>query len=367
MTIKLFLLRDGEMKKVISFVKGDGVGPEVVSEGLKILRVINQYTDLELELEEALAGGSVWKKHGKSLPEKSFKKIKNSDALLFGAIGIPGLPQGVAESAIMKIRQGLDLYVNLRPIKLYEPLRDICPLKDKHIGRGIDITVVRENTEGLYSNIGGFLRDEVAQNIMVYTRKGCERIIEYAYKYAERKNHAKITSVDKANLLKPSQMWRKIFHEIGTKYPKIEKEDVYIDAFCQWLIRAPYQYETVVTGNIFGDIVSDEGAFLIGSLGMASSGNINPGKVSMYEPVHGSAPDIAGKKIANPIGTILSIKLMMEESFDQKEIGQEIEKAVEKALQEGRTVDIKQEGIKTFSTEEMGDKIAEFLKNELKQ
>jgi 3-isopropylmalate dehydrogenase len=366
MTIKLFLLRDGEMKKVV-FVKGDGVGPEVVSEGLKILRVINQYTDLELELEEALAGGSVWKKHGESLPEKSFKKIKNSDALLFGAIGIPGLPQGVAESAIMKIRQGLDLYVNLRPIKLYEPLRDICPLKDKHIGRGIDITVVRENTEGLYSNIGGFLRDEVAQNIMVYTRKGCERIIEYAYKYAERKNHAKITSVDKANLLKPSQMWRKIFHEIGTKYPKIEKEDVYIDAFCQWLIRAPYQYETVVTGNIFGDIVSDEGAFLIGSLGMASSGNINPGKVSMYEPVHGSAPDIAGKKIANPIGTILSIKLMMEESFDQKEIGQEIEKAVEKALQEGRTVDIKQEGIKTFSTEEMGDKIAEFLKNELKQ
>lgn len=355
------------MKKIISYTEGDGVGPEVVSEGLKVMKVIDNYTDLEFEFKEAPAGGAVWKKYGESLPEKSFKTIKNSDALLFGAVGIPGLPQGVAEIAVLKIRQELDLYVNLRPIKLYEPIRDICPLKDQFVGSGIDITVVRENTEGLYANIGGTLRDEVAQNIMVYTRKGCERVIKFAYEYAKRQNHSKVTSVDKANLLNPSQLWRKIFHEIGMNYPQIEKEDVYVDAFCQWLIRAPYQYQTVVTGNLFGDIVSDEGAFLIGSLGMASSGNIHPGKTSMYEPIHGSASDIAEKNIANPIGTILSVKLMMEESFQQQEIGNKIEKAVEDALKEGRTIDIKQEGIQTYSTEEMGDKIAEFLKKELKK
>lgn len=354
------------MKRIISYTEGDGVGLEVVSEGLKVMKVIDNYTDLEFEFKEAPAGGAVWKKYGESLPEKSFETIKHSDALLFGAVGMPGLPQGVAEIAVLQIRQQLDLYVNLRPIKLYEPLRDICPLKNQFIGNGIDISVVRENTEGLYANIGGTLRDEVAQNIMVYTRKGCERVIKFAYEYAKRQNHSKVTSVDKANLLKPSQLWRKIFHQIGINYPQLEKENVYVDAFCQWLIRAPYQYQTVVTGNLFGDIISDEGAFLIGSLGMASSGNIHPGKTSMYEPIHGSASDIAGKNIANPIGTILSVKLMMEESFQQQEIGNKIEKAVEKALKEGRTIDIKQEGIQTYSTEEMGDKIAEFLKKELK-
>jgi len=162
-------------------------------------------------------------------------------------------------------------------------------------------------------------------------------------------------------------LWRKIFHEIGENYPKIQKEDIYIDAYCQWLIRAPYKFQTVVTGNMFGDIISDEGAFLIGSLGMASSGNINPGKVSMYEPIHGSAPDIAGKGIANPIGTILSVKLMLQESFNSLEIGNEVDKAVEKALKEGRTVDIKSENLKTLSTEEMGDLIAEQLKSRLKK
>ena len=355
------------MKKVISVSKGDGVGPEVVEEGLKILRCISEYTEMEFEYREAPAGGAVWKKYGESLPEKSFEIIKGSDALLFGATGIPGLPQGVAEYAILKIRQGLDLYVNLRPIKLFEILRDRCPLKDEFIGNGIDITFVRENTEGLYANIGGFLRDEVAENTMLYTRKGCERIIRYAFEFAKRNGHSKVTSIDKANILKPSQFWRNIFHIIAREYPNIKTEDMYIDAFCQWLIRTPYSYQTVVTDNLFGDIVSDEGAFLIGRLGLAASGNIHPGKVSMYEPIHGSAPDIAGKNIANPIGTILSVKLMMSESFNQSEIGNEIEKAVEEALQEGRTFDVKNPNLKTLSTKEMGDLISEKLKARLKK
>jgi len=354
------------MKKTISICKGDGIGPEVIDEGVKILKIISEYTELKLELVEAPAGGTIWKEYGDSLPKTSLETIENSDALLFGAIGIPGLPQGVAESAILRLRQGLDLYVNLRPIKLYDALRDRCPLKEEFIGDGIDITFVRENTEGLYKNIG-FLKENEAQNVMLYTRKGCERIIKYAFEFAKKNGHKKVTSVDKANILKPSQLWRSIFHEIADDYPDIKTEDIYIDAFCQWLIRSPYAYETVVTGNMFGDIISDEGAFLIGSLGMASSGNIHPGKVSMYEPIHGSAPDIAGKGIANPIGTVLSVKLMMQESFNQIEIGNEIEKSIEAALIEGRTADIKNPELKTLTTKEMGDLIANKLTSRLKK
>jgi 3-isopropylmalate dehydrogenase len=353
------------MKKVIAITRGDGCGPEVVNEGIKILKIISEFTDYEFEFKDAPAGGEVWKKYGTNLPEQSFETITKSDALLFGAIGLPDLQPGIAESAILKIRQDLDLYINLRPVKLYNILRDICPLKDEFIGDGIDITFVRENTEGLYKNIGR-LEEDSAENLMLYTRKGCERIIKFAFEFANRMEHSKVTSVDKANILKPSQLWRKIFHEIGDKYSNLDTEDIYIDAFCQWLIRAPYKFQTVVTGNMFGDIISDEAAFLIGSLGMASSGNIHPGKVSMYEPIHGSAPDIAGKGIANPIGTILSVRLMMEESFDSLEIGNEIDNAVEEALQEGRTVDIRSKSLKTLSTIEMGDLIANKLKSRLK-
>jgi len=353
------------MKKIIAITRGDGCGPEVVNEGIKVLKIVSEFTNFDFEFQDAPAGGEVWKEFGTNLPEKSFETIKSSDALLFGAIGLPDLTPGVAESAIMKIRQGLDLYVNLRPVKLYDVLREKCPLKSEFIGNGIDITFVRENTEGLYKNVGN-LREDSAENLMLYTRDGCERIIKFAFEFAARKGHKKVTSVDKANILKTSQLWRKIFHEIGESFPTIETDDIYIDAFCQWLIRAPFKFQTVVTGNMFGDIISDEGAFLIGSLGMGSSGNIHPGKVSMYEPIHGSAPDIAGKGIANPIGTILSVKLMMEESFNSFEIGNEIDSAVEEALHEGRTVEIKSEKLKTLSTMEMGDLIASKLKSRLK-
>jgi 3-isopropylmalate dehydrogenase len=353
------------MKKIIAITRGDGCGPEVVNEGIKILKIVSKFTDYDFDYKNAPAGGGVWKEFGTNLPEKSFETIKNSDALLFGAIGLPDLPPGVAESAILKIRQKLDLYVNLRPVKLYNVLRKNCPLKDEFIGNGIDITFVRENTEGIYKNIGK-LEENSAENLMLYTREGCERIIKFAFDFAIRKGHKKVTSVDKANILKTSQLWRKIFHEISENFSTIETEDIYIDAFCQWLIRAPYKFQTVVTGNMFGDIISDEGAYLIGSLGMGSSGNINPGKVSMYEPIHGSAPDIAGRGIANPIGTILSVKLMFEESFNSFEIGKDIDNAIEEALTEGRTADIKNDSLKTLTTIEMGDLISIKLKSRLK-
>ncbi len=352
-------------EKIIAVTRGDGVGPEVVDEGLKILKLIAKFTNFDFKFKDAPAGGEVYKKYGNNLPERSFDIIKSADALIFGAVGLPDLPPGVAETAILRIRQELDLYVNLRPIKLYEPLRDRCPLKDEFIGNGIDITFVRENTEGLYANIGN-ISDDKAENLMIYTRKGCERIIRYAYEFAKTMGHSKVTSVDKANILKPSQLWRKIFHEIGIEYPNLQKEDFYIDAFCQWLIREPDKFQTVVTGNMFGDIISDEGAFLIGSLGMASSGNIHPGKISMYEPIHGSAPDISGKGIANPIGAILSVKLMMQESFQSPAIAKEIELSVEESLKEGRTIDLQNPDIKNLTTKEMGDLIAEKLKLRLK-
>jgi len=359
------------MKKTIAVTVGDGIGPEVVAEAIKVMKIINDNSDFQFDFVDAPAGGEVWKKVGSSLPEKSLEIMKKSDAILYGAAGLPDLPQGVAELAILGIRQGLSQYINLRPAKLYEALRDKCPLKDEYIGKGIDITIVRENSEGLYTKIGGQVHGDTAIDNMIYTKVGVERIIKYAFEYAKRKKHTKVTSVDKANILSTSQMWRKTFHSIGEKYKDIQKEDFYVDAFCQWLIRKPYEVQTVVTDNLFGDITSDEAAYLIGSLGMAASGNINPEGVSMYEPIHGSAPDIAGKGIANPIGTILSVKIMMEESFKAPNIGSLIEKAVESALGKGRTADImpakNSSNLKQLNTQGMGDLISEELKMQFKK
>ena len=361
------------MKKLIGVVTGDGISPEVVAEGQKILNTIAQYTDFEFEYTDTNFGGEVWKKYGTSLPDKTFEKMKTVDAILFGAVGLPDLPQGIAEYAILKVRQGLDQYVNLRPAKLYEPLKDKCPLKDEYIQGGIDLTVVRENTEGLYAKIGGIVNGETAVNTMVYTKKGVDRLIKYGMEYAKRKCHTEVISVDKANILATSQMWRQSFEEIGKDYPNIAKKNFYVDAFVQWLIRKPYTVQTVVTENMFGDIVSDESAYLIGSLGMAASGNINPDGVSMYEPIHGSAPDIAGQGIANPIGTVLSIKLMLEESFGDNIYGDMIEKSIVNVLYKARTQDIlptKEEdrkSLKAVNTVDMGDLINEELITFLKK
>lgn len=353
----------------IAVIRGDGIGPEVVVEGEKTLALIAEMTDYDFSLVPAPAGGQVWKEHGTSLPDKSFEIMKNSRAILFGAMGLPDLPQGVAEYAILQIRQGFDQYVNLRPVKLYPALQDKCPLKDEYVGDGIEIYTVRENTEGLYCKIGG-IRNDAATNVMLYTRKGCERIIRYAFEFAKRKRFTKVTSVDKANILACSQLWRQVFTDVSQEYETLATEHFYIDAFCQWLIRKPYTVRVVVTGNMFGDIVSDEAAYLIGSLGMAASGNINPdpGGISMYEPIHGSAPDIAGQGIANPIGTILSLKIMFEETFQDPTMGALIERAVVEALEKGRTLDIASEHstVPILNTVEMGDTIRQALRGLLK-
>ncbi|MHA1371182.1 MAG: isocitrate/isopropylmalate dehydrogenase family protein [Promethearchaeota archaeon] len=357
-----------ENVKKIAVVEGDGISPPIIAEAKKILELISNKTSLEFEFVDAPAGGNVYKKVGTSLPDKSLRVMENSDAILFGAVGLPDLPQGVAEYAILKIRQHFDQYINLRPIKLFNSARDTCPLKDRYIGKGIDMVFIRENSEGLYAKIGGIIRnDEVATNLMVYTKKGVDRIIRYAFELTRKHpRFKKVTSVDKANILACSQLWRRRFEEIAKDYPEIKTENFYVDAFCQWLIRKPYECEVVVTGNLFGDIISDEAAYLLGSLGMAPGGNICPGGISMYEPIHGSAPDIAGKGIANPIGTILAAKLMITESFYEHDIGLMIEKAVEEALEEGRTTDIQKDGLATLTTKEMGDLITSKLEKILK-
>ncbi len=352
----------------ISVVEGDGIGPEIVREAKKILGVVQDCTSMKFEFTDAPAGGGVYKKTGSSLPDSSLKVMEASEAILYGAIGLPDLPQGVAESAVLKIRQHFDEYVNLRPVRLFESAREMCPLKDQYVGKGIDMVIVRENTESVYSNIGGQVHGDAAANLMIYTKVGVDRIIKYAFELAKAsKSYKKVTSVDKANILSVSQMWRKSFHEIAKEYPGITTEDYYVDAFCQALIRKPYDYQVVVTENMFGDIVSDEAAYLLGSLGMAPSGNINPNGISMYEPIHGSAPDIAGKGIANPIGTILATKLMLSETFKEHTIAKAIEEAVEASLLKGRTPDVAKPGLPTLKTTEMGDLIATELKKILKK
>jgi len=343
----------------IAVVEGDGIGPEIIREAKKILGVVQECTSMKFEFTDAPAGGEVYKKTGSSLPETSLKAMEASDAILYGAIGLPDLPQGVAELALLKIRQHFDEYINLRPVKLYESVRDMCPLKDQFVGKGIDMVIVRENTESLYAKIGGQVRDDTAVNLMVYTKTGVDRVIKYAFELAKgSKSYKKVTSVDKANILSVSQMWRSNFHEIAKSYPGIAIEDYYVDAFCQALIRKPHDFQVVVTENMFGDIVSDEAAYLLGSLGMAPSGNINPNGISMYEPIHGSAPDIAGKGIANPIGTILAAKLMLSETFKEHAIAKAIEEAVEASLLKGRTPDVARQGLPTLKTAEMGDLVA---------
>jgi 3-isopropylmalate dehydrogenase len=353
--------------KTIALIPGDGIGKEVVPEGKKVLELISENTDYDFKFMEIAAGGEIWRKKGESISEASFIKLKSADSILLGALGIPGLPQGAAEYAVLKIRQEFNQYVNLRPVKLYEALQDICPLKRDHIGKGIDLSIIRENSEGIYRKIGGTIQDQTSIDTMIFTKTGVKRLIQFGFNFAMQNHHTKITSVDKANLLYTSQMWRSIFEEEGKKYADITKESYYIDAFCQWLIRAPHQFQTVVTSNMFGDIISDEAAYLVGSLGMGASGNINPEPrgVSMFEPIHGSAPDIAGQNISNPIATILSVKLMFEHAFDDSHVGSLIDKAIENTLSKKRTIDIfpktNTSKLERVSTQQMGDAIRKEL------
>lgn len=304
----------------IGVLGGDGIGPEVCREGLKVLDTLCELRGFDVERIEWPYGADYCMETGGPgkgviLPDSIWSEIKELDAIFLGAIGDPRFEAGVLEFGIVgNLRFKLDLFVNLRPIKLYSD--ELCPLKGKGV-KDLDILVVRENTEDAYAGIMGHLKkgtpDEVAIQEMIYTRKGVERVIRYAYaKCMERKKNFKLSLVDKANAIRAHDIWRRTFAEVGKEFPKVTQDAMYVDACTMWMVKNPESFDTVVTTNLFGDIITDLGAMLQGGLGIAAGGNIHPGKVSMFEPIHGSAPKYKGQNKANPLAAINAMGMLLD-------------------------------------------------------
>ncbi|MDD0810726.1 3-isopropylmalate dehydrogenase [Curvibacter sp. RS43] len=349
----------------IAILPGDGIGTEIVAEAVKVLNVL----DLKFETETALVGGAAYEAHGHPLPESTLKLAKESDAILFGAVGdwkYDKLDRPLRpEQAILGLRKNLGLFANFRPAICYEQLVGASSLKPELIA-GLDILIIRELTGDIYFGQprgrrtavdGHFPGAEEAFDTMRYSRPEVERIAHVAFQ-AARKRSKRVTSVDKANVLETFQFWKDIMIEVGQQYPDVELDHMYVDNAAMQLVKAPKKFDVVVTGNMFGDILSDEAAMLTGSIGMLPSASLNSSNQGLYEPSHGSAPDIAGKGIANPLATILSAAMMLRFSLNQAEAADRIESAVQSVLAAGlRTVDIYSEGTTKVSTREMGDAV----------
>jgi 3-isopropylmalate dehydrogenase len=299
----------------IAVLPGDGIGEEVVREGLRVLEAVSSVTGFKYKLETYPFGADHFLKTGEGFPESALREMRDHSAILLGAIGDPRVETGLLERAIIAgIRFGLDLYVNLRPIKLYA--QHLSPLKDLTADK-LDLVVVRENTEGAYVGVGGIMKqgtpNEVAVCNMVWTRSGTERVIRYAFELARKRAKAKrLTLVDKANAIRPMDLWTRAFGIVAKDYPDISTDHAYIDAACMWMVKNPEWFDVVVTDNLFGDIITDLGAMLQGGLGIAASGNIHPGKVSMFEPIHGSAPKYKGKNVACPVACVMAVQMMLD-------------------------------------------------------
>jgi len=353
----------------IAVLPGDGIGTEIVAEAVKVLNVLG----LPLEMETALVGGAAYEAHGHPLPESTLKLAKEADAVLFGAVGdwkYDTLDRPLRpEQAILGLRKSLGLFANFRPAICYEQLVDASSLKPELIA-GLDILIIRELTGDIYFGQprgrrtavdGHFPGAEEAFDTMRYSRPEIERIAHVAFK-AARKRSKRVTSVDKANVLETFQFWKDVVTEVGQQYPDVELDHMYVDNAAMQLVRAPKKFDVVVTGNMFGDILSDEAAMLTGSIGMLPSASLNASNQGLYEPSHGSAPDIAGKGIANPLATILSAAMMLRFSLNQEDAALRIENAVKKVLAQGlRTADIFSAGTQRVSTREMGDAVVRAL------
>lgn len=353
----------------IAVFAGDGIGPEIMKEALKILKIIADNKNVNFKINEGLAGGCAYDRCGVPLPDESMQLALKSDAVLLGAVGGPqweSLDYKVRpERALLGLRGGLGIFANLRPVVVFEELLDASPLK-KNIVRDIDIMIVRELTGDVYfGKPRGVKKGKDGRrkgvNTMVYTEDEIRRIAVRAFEIA-RTRKKNLLSVDKANILETSELWRNVVTEVGRKYPDITLNHMYVDNCALQLIRNPAQFDVIVTSNLFGDILSDEAAMLTGSIGMLPSASLGK-KTALYEPIHGSAPDIAGKSIANPLATILSIALMLRYSFSMPQEAGFIEKAVAKTLKQGfRTRDIYQPDKKLVGTEEMGDNVVRNLR-----
>lgn len=348
-------------------LKGDGIGPEIVNEAVKVLDKAAEKFNFTVEYEEALLGGCAIDATGVPLPEETVAKCKAADSVILGAVGGPKwdtLPGNLRpEAGLLGIRGALGLFANLRPAVIFEPLKNASPLKDEIIGKALDIMVVRELTGGIYFGERG--RKDVdgnpaAYDTEMYTVPEIERIARVAFDMAMNRNK-KLTSVDKANVLESSRLWRETVIRVSKEYPEVELNHLYVDNCAMQLVRNPGQFDVIVTSNIFGDILSDEASMISGSIGMLASASLNENKAGLYEPIHGSAPDIAGLGIANPLATILSVAMMLKHSLDQPEAADAIENAVAKALEEYRTPDIYTEGTKKVNCKEMGDIVCSLL------
>ena len=353
----------------IAVLPGDGIGTEIVAEAVKVLNAL----DLKFEMEEALVGGAAYEAHGHPLPESTLKLAKASDAILFGAVGdwkYDKLDRPLRpEQAILGLRKNLGLFANFRPAICYEELVGASSLKPELIS-GLDILIIRELTGDIYfgqprgrrvATDGHFPGAEEAFDTMRYSRPEIERIAHVAFQ-AARKRSKKVTSVDKSNVLETFQFWKDVVTEVHKEYPDVALDHMYVDNAAMQLVKEPKKFDVVVTGNMFGDILSDEASMLTGSIGMLPSASLNSQKQGLYEPSHGSAPDIAGKGIANPLATILSAAMMLRFSLNQAESADRIEMAVKSVLAAGlRTVDIWSEGTQKVSTREMGEAVVKAI------
>ncbi len=350
------------MKFNIALIPGDGIGPEVISQTTKVLDKIGERFSHIFNYTEIDAGGIAIDKHGEPLPQKTIDVAKASDSVLLGAVGgwkwdtLPGNMR--PERALLGLRGELELYANLRPAVLHDALRGACPLRDDIVGdKGIDIMVVRELTGGMYFGDRGRKQTdlgEAAWDTEMYAYEEVRRIAKTAFDIAMQRNK-RLTNVDKANVLESSRLWRSVVLEVAKDYPEVTLDHMYVDNASMQLIRDPHHFDVMVTTNMFGDILSDEASQITGSIGMLPSASIGKRGLGMYEPIHGSAPDIAGKDIANPIATILSSAMMLKYSFGLNEESVAIENAVTAVLNEGyRTGDIMSPGMKAVGTKEMG-------------
>ena len=352
------------MEKTITVIRGDGIGTEIVNQAIRVLDRIAEKFGHTFHYQDILAGGCAIDAYGTSLPKESLEKCLNCDSVLLGAVGGPkwdGVPKEIRpEAALLGIRSAMGLYANLRPARLFHQLSEASPLKPEITEKGIDLMMVRELTGGAY--FGAHVTSEengelVAHDDMNYSVHEIRRIARTAFDIA-RKRDSRVISVDKANVLDTSRLWRKIVHEVAAEYPDVTCTDMLVDNTAMQLVRNPSQFDVIVTENLFGDILSDEASMITGSIGMMASASLGEGIRGMYEPIHGSAPNIAGQNIANPIGTILSAAMMLRYSFDLPEEASCIESAVDRVLNAGiRTGDIWSEGTAKVTCSGMGDAI----------
>jgi 3-isopropylmalate dehydrogenase len=357
------------LSKKILILAGDGIGPEIVAEAIKVLEAVRAPFGLDLTLDEALVGGAAYDASGHPLPEETLAAARAADAVLLGAVGGPKwepLPIAVRpEKGLLGLRAGLGLFANLRPAILYPQLADASSLKPELVA-GLDILIVRELTGGIYfGEPRGVTRLESGErrgvNTLVYTESEIRRICRVAFDVARQRNK-RVCSVDKANVLECTELWREVATEVGRDYPDVALSHMYVDNAAMQLVRAPKQFDVMVTTNMFGDILSDAAAMLTGSIGMLPSASLNAEGQGMYEPIHGSAPDIAGKGIANPLATILSVAMMLRYSLHEAAAAQAIEDAVSRVLDQGlRTGDIMSPGMRQVGTVEMGDAVVAAL------